>query len=372
MGTHNTPISNQIARTGARALAVRSSALVARGLRDLTRDSNWLIKKVFTGRSQHLAISPTGEVCAISAHVHHGKAQVALYDIELSVPTMTLAVPAGGVSVSTESAAVFSWSPTARYLAGAWSGWPAGLHLFDLQGKLYLARLGEWESVPTNLAWSASGDYFVATSRGKRSSLQVWEPRGGPPGGEPARALATPDWLEPQQAGEEFAEEGSFGGYGRALFSPNEEALASVIEIKGEWADDSIMVADVTKLSRRKVFGARGHVTDLTWTPGSEQIVYCAAGQAYRLEPQSVNSEALPFGAELCVCHPHLPLCVCFSSWLKNSAKGRLFLVDLSRSSVFDEYPAEGVADLRWSADGAKAYAVTRDGMAYIYEPPLI
>src|SRR6202011_4752688 len=99
MGTHNTPISNQIARTGARALAVRSSALVARGLRDLTRDSNWLIKKVFTGRSQHLAISPTGEVCAISAHVHHGKAQVALYDIELSVPTMTLTVPAGGVTV---------------------------------------------------------------------------------------------------------------------------------------------------------------------------------------------------------------------------------------------------------------------------------
>jgi len=46
--------------------------------------------------------------------------------------------------------------------------------------------------------------------------------------------------------------------------------------------------------------------------------------------------------------------------------------VDLSRSTVFDEYPAEGVADLRWSGDGAKAYAVTRDGMAYIYEPPLI
>jgi len=82
--------------------------------------------------------------------------------------------------------------------------------------------------------------------------------------------------------------------------------------------------------------------------------------------------EPLPFGAELCVCHPHLPLCVCFSSWLKNSAKGRLFLSDLSRQTVFDEYAAEGVVDLRWSLDGSKAYAVTRDGMAYIYEPPLI
>jgi len=82
--------------------------------------------------------------------------------------------------------------------------------------------------------------------------------------------------------------------------------------------------------------------------------------------------EPLPFGAELCVCHPQLPLCVCFSSWLKNSAKGRLFLADLNRQTVFDEYAAVGVMVLRWSLDGSKAYAVTRDGMAYIYEPPLI
>ena len=145
-----------------------------------------------------------------------------------------------------------------------------------------------------------------------------------------------------------------------------------MIEIKGEWADDSILVADVNTLSRRKVFGAQGHVTDLTWTPDSQQIIYCSAGQAYRLEPDSVNAEPLAFGAELSACHPHLPLCVCFSSWLKNSAKGRLFLTDLSRGTIFDEYPAEGVVDLRWSADGSKAYAVTRDGMAYIYEPSLI
>ena len=97
MATHDTSTTTQIARAGTRALAVRSSALVARGLRDLARDSNWLIKKVFTGRSQHLAISPAGQVCAISEHVHHGSSQVALYDIELSVPTMTLAPPAGEV-----------------------------------------------------------------------------------------------------------------------------------------------------------------------------------------------------------------------------------------------------------------------------------
>jgi hypothetical protein len=120
------------------------------------------------------------------------------------------------------------------------------------------------------------------------------------------------------------------------------------------------------------VFQAQGHITDLTWTPDSKQIVYCAAGQAYQLDEQSMCFESLPFGAELCVCHPHLPLCLCYSSWLKNSAKGRLFLVDLSRKTMFDEYAAEGIVDLRWSVDGSKAYAMTRDGMAYIYEPPLI
>jgi WD40 repeat protein len=369
-----------IARIGTSALAMRSSALVARGLRDLARDSNWLIKKIFSGHSQQLAISSAGQVCAISTHIHHGTPQVALYDLELSVPTMALTVhdaPQGNSKQGrADSPAAFAWSPDARYLAGAWSGWPAGLHLFDLHGKLYLGKFGsENAAAPqasANLAWSDSGDFFVVTSRGKNASLRVWEPKGGPLAGDAAREILEADWIEPQQAGEEFAEEGAFGGYGRAAFSPNEEALASVIEFRGEWADDSIVVADVATLSRRKVFGAQGHVTDLTWTPDSEQIIYCSAGQAYRLEPGSVNAEPLTFGAELCVCHPHLPLCVCFSSWLKNSAKGRLFLTDLNRATIFDEYPAEGVVDLRWSADGSKAYAVTRDGMAYIYEPPLI
>src|SRR5271170_7506694 len=147
MGAHDTSTTTQITRAGTRALALRSSALVARGLRDLARDSNWLIKKLFTGRSQHLAISSAGQVCAISEHIHHGSAQVALYDIELSVPTMTLAPPAGDLPNSPESGAAFSWSPTARYLAGASSSWPAGLHLFDLEGKVYLGTVGRSDRI---------------------------------------------------------------------------------------------------------------------------------------------------------------------------------------------------------------------------------
>jgi hypothetical protein len=47
-------------------------------------------------------------------------------------------------------------------------------------------------------------------------------------------------------------------------------------------------------------------------------------------------------------------------------------LLDLSRLAAYDEHPAEGITHLRWSADGSKAYAVSEDGLAYIYEPPLI
>ena len=166
----------------------------------------------------------------------------------LSVPDAIRRDPG---SKRTDSSAAFAWSPEARYLAGAWSGWPAGLHLFDLHGKLYLGKFGSENAAgprtSANLAWSDSGDFFVATSRGKNASLRVWEPKGGPLAGDAAREILEADWIEPQQAGEEFAEEGAFGGYGRAAFSPNEEALASVIEFRGEWADDSIVV----RMSRR-------------------------------------------------------------------------------------------------------------------------
>src|SRR5215472_458314 len=109
METIDKPVTREIACTGTRALALRSSALVARGLRDLARDSNWLVKKVFTGHSQHLAISTLGQVCAVSQHVNHGTAQLALYDIELSILTMALAVPGATVSGFAESPAAFTW-----------------------------------------------------------------------------------------------------------------------------------------------------------------------------------------------------------------------------------------------------------------------
>ena len=377
------PSMKQIVPAGSQALAVRSSALVVRGLRDLARDSNWLIKKVFTGRSPHLAISPTGQLTAISPHVQHGvhprQQRVVLYDVELNLPTLALSVPGELPATVSDSPAAFEWSPTARYLVAAWGAWHPQLHCFDLHGKMLLGTFGEYRRFPHSIGWSETGNYFAAASAGgKAASLRLWQAdrdaaaHHGPFAGPPASEVGVPNSIEPQQYGEEFAEEGAFRGYGRTAFSPDEHSIAAVVEIQGDWADDSIALFDVPTLQNQRAFGAQGHITDLTWAPDSRQIIYCAAGQAYRLEVGTMFFEPLPFGAELCVCHPQLPLCVCFSSWLKNSAKGRLFLADLSRQTVFDEYAAEGVVDLRWSLDGSKAYAVTRDGMAYVYEPPLI
>ncbi len=60
----------QIVPTASRGLALRSAALVVRGLRDMARDSNWLIKKVFPGTAPRLAISATG---AASHHDREGQ-----------------------------------------------------------------------------------------------------------------------------------------------------------------------------------------------------------------------------------------------------------------------------------------------------------
>jgi WD40 repeat protein len=371
----------QIVPAASRGLALRSAALVVRGLRDMARDSNWLIKKVFPGFTPRLAIAATGAVSLIAPPDHGGSLRVVLYDIERPGPTLALAVPqeapgsAAGVAAAQDFAAAFAWSPSARHLVVAWGAWQPALHIFDLQGKVLLGTFGDFKNFPACLAWSGAGKFFAAASAGgKGAGLRLWTTDLGAFSfaQTPTKEMGVPDGFERQTYEAEFGEEGAFGGYGRTAFSPDEKILASVIEIRGDWADDSIVLADVPALRTQNVFQAQGHITDLTWTPDSRQIIYCAAGQAYSLDVESLAFEPLPFGAELCVCHPHLPLCICYSSWLKNSAKGRLFIVDLGRQTMFDEYAAEGIVDLRWSVDGSKAYAMTRDGMAYIYEPPLI
>jgi len=392
METREKSPAMQLVPAGSHALAVRSAAIVARGLRDLARESNWLVEKVFSGRSSNLAISPAGQVCALSALVRQGAERVVLYDIERGVPSLALAVPDEPGSCAPGLPAAFAWSPVARYLIAAWGTWRPELHVFDLYGKTFLGAFGEFPEFPSRLARSDAGNYFAAASKGGRGAgLRVWNlasksqsmmPFAGSEPQEISKRDCSrwSDWQEtdvpdaeaPPGASFDEADGNALSGFGRCAFSPDERVLASVVEFEGEWADDSIAFLGVPGLRRESVMHAQGHVTDLAWTFDSRRLVYCSAGQANIVALESTEVATLPFGAELCACHPNLPLGLFFSSWLKNSAKGRLFLADLNRLTTFDEYPAEDVVDLRWSLDGSKAYAVTAAGLAYIYEPAIL
>jgi WD40 repeat protein len=355
---------------------LRSAALVRRGLRDLARDSNWLLRKVFSGPVSHAAVSPDGQVCTLSPTVRHGAQTLTLFDIERCVPTLTLNLAPHTEANAAESPARFAWSPDARYLLGAWGTHHGALQLFDLQAKALVGELAKFSRVPANIAWSPTGALIASSCAGETPSLELWQlqpPQPTPSDGPAAliKKMGIPDWLDLPFEDSDSAEAG-ISGYGPAAFSPDENSLAAVFGVGGEWADDMIVLLDALTFRKKAVYEVQGRVTDIAWSNDGKRLVYCSAGQAYGIDPLSAECTPLPFGGEQCAWHPHLPVCLFFSSWLRSSAKGRLFLADMNRITVFDEYPAEGILDLRWSQDGSKAYAITTDGLAYIYEPELL
>jgi WD40 repeat protein len=368
------PAAPGLAPTGPSSLALRSAALVRRGLRDLARDSNWLLRKVFDGPVSRAAVSPDGQVCAVTSQVRHNGQTLTLFDVERCIPTLTLSLATEPDADGTP--ARIAWSPDARYLLAAWGARTGSLRLFDLHSKMMVGAFGKFSRVPSDIAWSPRGDSVASSCAGPNPSLDLWrmQPQTEVYGGAVAVAaqhIDVPEWVEKQVA-ETDAGEGTFAGYGRIAFSPDEKSLASVVQVGGEWADDAIVFLSTPELRKKIAFEVQGRVTDLTWSNDGNRLVYCSAGQACGIDPISNECAALPFGGEQCAWHPQLPVCLFFSSWLRSSAKGRLFLVDMNRIKIFDEYPAEGVLDLRWSVDGSKAYAVTNDGLVYIYEPELL
>jgi dipeptidyl aminopeptidase/acylaminoacyl peptidase len=369
----------QIVTAGTQALTVRSAALALRGLRDLARESNWLVKKIFPGPGKGLRISSAGQVATVSPGPNHRGLRARVYDIEEGLgPTELKAEGARhfpAEETSEEPRAAFAWSPSGAALLMSWNQWGHQLHYFDLREKSRTHSFGRFDQTPAYLTWARDGKFVAASRAGGRSAgVSLWEGGKGevPFSGSSTAELGFPSWIERQTYEAEFGEEGAFLGYGRLAFSPDRRALAAVAEFQGEWADDSIAILDVPAMREQLTHPAQGHITDLDWTPDGRQIVYCASGQAYKLDVETMEAEALPFGAEWCAFHPELPVCVCYSAWLKNSAKGRLFLADLRTLKVFDEHAAEGVADLRWNFEATKAYAVTRDGLAYVYEPAFL
>jgi WD40 repeat protein len=360
-----------ISKRATRALASQSAALVRRGLRDLARDSNLLIKKLFTRRMSELALSPSGQVCATSYDDRAGRARISIFDIELNVPAFNLDVPFDQSAPRSDRLAAFAWSPCGRYIVAGSPDGSRELHLLDVQAKSHVRLLNSLEHAPESLVWAESGNYFAASfAAGDFSSIRLWHAANGQELslGRAAGEIGLADWIA-ARPGHDFAEDaGRFQNYGQMGLSPNDHWLAAVAEIDGDWADDYLLLARMPSLRLADIHPGQGHITDVTWSSDSGHVVYCASGQAFRLSLESRETTPLPFAAELCRCHPTLPIAGCFASWLRNSAKGRLFVVNFANGNVLDECPAEGVVDIRWSGDGTKLYAVSQDGLAYAYE----
>ena len=372
MSHTTTPIhghaTTDLARTGTQGLAVRSATLVRRGLRDLARESNWLIQKVFNAPVSHAAISSDGHFCIPNGPSHENTQGLSVLDLENSSQLLPLGVPLQG------PLAKLAWAPGTRHLIAAGDAPSHDLRVIDVRRKNLAGSLRSTGGTPSSIAWSPGGALVASALTGKEPSLALWQipERFTDAPAEPLHRLGAPNWIERQSDEADSADAGEFSGYGSLAFSPDEALLAVVVQIGGDWADDSIALLNARTLEKETVFEAQGHVTDIAWSGDGKRVVYCSAGQAYGIDVLSAESTSLPFGGERCAWHPHLPVCLFYSSWLRNSAKGRLFLADMDRGRVFDEHPADNILDLRWSADGSKAYAIASEGLAYIYEPELL
>ena len=366
--------SQEITPAQSKAITVLSSSLVLRGLRELPQTSRWSVKQVFSGVGAQLAVSPLGRVVLYSAETRESSQRVEIADAELSGAPNVITVPDEPFIAHPDFPAAFAWAPEEQLLVAASGTWQPELHLFDPRSQTFLGRFGAFRVYPTHLCWSEDGKYFAAASDGSENAkLTLWMPGDSPEKFEPLcemdRRVFADAPATDQSEGDD--DQGNFYGFGATAFRPGERMLATVLEFDGDWSDDCVLFVRVPTLEISGRFETTGHVTQLSWSGDGRRLIFCASGQVHSLDAESGRITSLPFAAEMCHCHPSLPLCGFYNSWLKNSAAGRIFVADLQRNTIIDECRAEGIGDIRWSSDGRTFYAVARDGTAYLFESPL-
>ena len=372
MHTRTKRQSQEIAPSAAKTITVLSSPLVLRGLREFPQTSRWNIRQVFTGDEKHLAVSPLGRVATYSAETRESSQRIEIADAEASIAPTVICVPDEPFIARPDFPAAFAWAPDEQSLVAVSGTWQPELHLFDPRSGVFAGRFGPFRVYPTHLCWSENGKYFAASSDGSENAkLTLWMPGDTPERFEPLCEMDRRAFAEaaPPEDGED--DQGNFYGFGATAFRPGEKMLATVLEFDGDWSDDSVLFVRVPTLEITARYETTGHVTQLSWSSDGQRLIFCASGQVYSLDAESGAVNSLPFAAEMCQCHPSLPLCGFYNSWLKNSAAGRIFVADLQRNAIIDECRAEGIGDIRWSNDGRTFYAVARDGMAYLLDCPL-
>jgi WD40 repeat protein len=365
------PTAAEIVTRKTQSLAVRTATLVRRGLRDLTVETHWRVRKVAAARHGSVAVSPFGKMAALETPQSGRGISLAVEDLESEtapeyLPIAPESVLAAGLGVSS-----VRWSPDGRYILAASPDWDPEAHLFDvdLQGLL---RTFPIPSLDDSFAWSPDGNLFGLASAAD-CSVNIWLCHNAAPALDevPHGSLDPSLAIRNDSAEAEPGEITVLAGFGPMAFSTASKLVAVALRFPEEWADDHILLAGAPTLNTGTIVPIQGNATDMSWDARGENLIYCAGGKVFAANLASRAIAPLPFNAEICRCHPILPICACYSSWLKDSANGRLFITEMRTGRTLDECDAEGVLDLCWSVDGERVYAVTRDGLAYIYDHSL-
>ena len=371
MATRTKRPSQEIVSLRNRGITVLSSPLVLRGLRELPQNSRWSVKQAFTEPRTHLAISRDGHVAAYSSVSRELSQRIEISDAELSGAAKSIVVPDEPFVARPDFPAAFAWNPKGELLVAASGTWHPELHLFNTESGEFAGRFGAFRVYPAHLCWSESGKYFTASSDGSENAkLTLWMAGDSPEEFEPLCEMDRASAMAAAANEDDDPEGSSFFGFGAVAFRQDEKLLAVALEHDGDWSDDSVLLLRVPMLEMAERFETNGQVTQLSWHNNRRTLIFCASGQAYSLDTTNGRVNSLPFAAEVCQCHPSLPLCAFYNSWLKNSAAGRIFIADLQRNEVIDECHAEGIADIQWSSDGRTLYCVALDGVAYLFDCP--
>ncbi|MGA8074378.1 MAG: WD40 repeat domain-containing protein [Candidatus Acidiferrales bacterium] len=365
------PPTAEIVTRKTQSLAVRTAALVRRGLRDLTVETHWRVRKVSAARHGSVAVSPFGQMAALETRPGSPRVSLTVEDLESEtlpeeLPLTIESVQAAGLGIH-----VVRWSPDGRYILAASPDWNPEAHLFDVERQSCL-RTYPIPSLDDSFAWSPDGNIFGLASAAD-CSVNTWLCRNAAPTLDetPHGSLDPSLAIRNDSAEAEPGEVTVLAGFGPMAFSIASGLIAVALRFPEEWADDHILLAAAPSLSSGTIVPIQGNATDMSWDARGENLIFCAGGKVFAANLATRSIVPLPFNAEICRCHPILPICACYSSWLKDSENGRLFITEARTGRIVDECDAEGVVDLCWSVDGERVYAVTRDGLAYIYDRSL-
>jgi len=403
MDSNDEKETGELVPSTARSLALRPSALVARGIRELCLRSYWSTRQVFTKQQMFCGLSAKGQVCTYSNFPPELGHRLEIHNIEQDSEPFSLSIPSGpmreGLDFDSLAADLMldwqvgwesrvGWSACGRYLAIPLAAPDSALLIVDLNQRQVLYKRDLFSGDPEgdkvrlprkehthigDLAWSGDGKYLAAASAGYSwAPLRLLE----------SSANVATHKFEQKRGLKVIERDGFIDFYGPfigAAFSPNGEILATFVE-------GDVFLLDVPTLEiRKRLNGSYG--PEISWTQDGRSVI-CndvdEGDQVYRIDVETNVSTPLPFRADIIRCNPKNDLCAFYpcefldadgapiqdpTKSLESIAHG-LLIADLENSSHIAEWNSIEVMDMQWSPDGTKLYVISRQGRGYVYILP--